>query len=71
MKDLPQEKIEALEHMIDAHGIHRVLLALEVISGDKAEHVRTNWQDKPLARCWDNVAKACRVAWSKVPDALR
>ena len=43
---------ETLEKLIDAHGLMEVIEALAVIAGEKAEHVRVNWQDSSLAESW-------------------
>jgi hypothetical protein len=42
-----------IEAVIDACGLGSVLTAIGEICGEKAEHVRTNWQDEPLAKQWD------------------
>jgi hypothetical protein len=47
---------QAIEREIDAHGLAHVLLLLECICGEKAEHVRANWQDKKTARPWDTMS---------------
>jgi len=58
----PDQMVE-LERLVDQHTLFEVLAALAVIAGDKAEHLRANWQDKTGGRCWDNAAKALeRVA---------
>jgi len=31
-------------------------VALSVICGDKAEHIRHNWQDKVTAKQWDTAS---------------
>ncbi len=41
-----------LEALIDKHGLTHVLTALECICGEKAEHIRINWQDNKLAAKW-------------------
>ena len=42
-----------LEAMLDGgHSIADVLSMLAEVCDEKAEHVRTNWQDKVLAREW-------------------
>jgi len=58
----------ALELLVDAHGLHEVLNELAVICGEKAEHLRANWQDGASARAWDaeslrigKVAGRCRL----------
>jgi len=49
-----------LEAMIDHFGLLSVLEAISIVCGDKAEHIRTNWQGGPPAdqRFHDQLAKA-------------
>jgi len=47
---------QTLEALVDKHGLLHVLTGLECICGEKAEHVRTNWQDEPLAKLWDKAS---------------
>lgn len=44
---------DALETLIDAYSLSEVLHALECICFDKAEHLRSNWQDADTARVWE------------------
>lgn len=46
-----------LEAEIDKHGLFALLISLECICGEKAGHIRANWQDKALARVWDKYSK--------------
>ena len=43
----------ALEGMIDVAGLRNVVWALAHICWEKADHVRSNWQDEQLARDWE------------------
>jgi hypothetical protein len=51
------ELMEALEPLVDASCVGDVLLALARVCNEKAEHLRTNWQDAQTARHWDAVAR--------------
>jgi len=52
------EKFEDdLEDLIDKHGLSGVVSALSDICYEKANHVRTNWQDEVLAKAWEKNAK--------------
>jgi hypothetical protein len=51
-----------LEGMIDKHGLYDVLDMLAEVCTEKAEHIRTNWQDKKLASVWDQAGRALTVA---------
>lgn len=50
---------ESLEAMVDKHGLLYVLVGLELVCSEKAEHISQNWQDKSLARVWNNAATVC------------
>ena len=52
MRDLEQLERDHLEALIDRCGLSSVLMALSEICGEKAEHIRSNWQDEALARDW-------------------
>ena len=58
MKIITSVEINRLERAIDAYGIKMVLSALEVICGDKAEHVAVNWQDTTTAKRWEDLASS-------------
>ena len=55
-RELIQSEREQLEALIDATDLAAVLMALSEICGEKAEHIRSNWQDERTARCWDSAA---------------
>lgn len=42
-----------LERLIDMTSLAEVLETLAKIASEKAEHVRSTWQDDPLGREWD------------------
>ena len=46
-----------LEAMIDTHSIGSLIDWLADVCGEKAEHVRSNWQDAALADAWEGVAR--------------
>ena len=47
-----------VERLIDKYGLSTILGSIAQICFEKAEHIRANWQDEPLARAWDRVGKA-------------
>ena len=54
---IPEVDIDALEVLIDRNGLAQVMLALVHICGEKAEHIRTNWQPYVSdAEDWDVVS---------------
>lgn len=61
-RDLRASEIETLEGLIDTCSLQAVLEALSIICGNKAEHIRDNWQDNVLARRWDTACGVVGVA---------
>lgn len=51
-----------IETIIDGHSVAKVLDMMAGICGQKAEHIRENWQDEPLARRWDRASKRLHTA---------
>lgn len=47
---------DAIEELIDAYGLESVLNAIGDICAEKAEHIRSNWQDSVTARPWHLIA---------------
>ncbi len=45
-----------LEAWIDSQGLVYVTTLLETICNEKAEHIRSNWQDTITAKPWDRDA---------------
>jgi hypothetical protein len=44
---------DALEAILDQTDIKQVVLMLARICNEKADHVRSNWQDENLAKTWE------------------
>lgn len=53
-----QDEMDTIEAIIDRNGMANVMLALVHICGEKADHLRSSWQDEQTARNWDNVSDA-------------
>lgn len=51
-----QDAADALEQLIDQHGLETVLDLLADVCHEKADHLRTTWQDRNAARMWDRDA---------------
>ena len=47
-----EDQVE-LEAMIDRHGLYTVLSMLSDVCSDKAQHLRSNWQDDRTATQWE------------------
>jgi len=67
LRDCTKEEIVTLEKIVDSASLQGVLMALSEICGEKAEHVRSNWQDRGLARRWDT---ACGAIGRVVPKCI-
>jgi hypothetical protein len=51
-----QAELDALESMIDTHGMHALAQGIAYVCWEKADHARSNWQDEPLAKRWEKLA---------------
>ena len=47
---------ERLEELIDLFNLQDVVEGLAQVSRDKADHLRTNWNDRTTAQGWDRAA---------------
>ncbi len=63
---LTQEQKVALEGLVDSSSLANVLAALAEIAREKAEHIRSNWQDEPGAAHWEYAARTIDRATGKV-----
>lgn len=61
----------ALEDLVDRCGISGVLYMLSEVCALKAEHVRSNWEDEPIARDWDKAQKVLARAQTSVAPLVR
>lgn len=52
-----QEMQDTLEALIDSNTLASVVNALARICEEKAEHIRSNWQDGAMAKGWDHDAR--------------
>ena len=50
---MTQDITETLEAMIDKHSLLHVLTGLQLVCDEKAEHLRSNWQDTISAKVWE------------------
>lgn len=57
-----QQLQDALESLIDGHGLYAVTDALAQVCHDKAEHLRGNWQDAAAAKRWARAASVMQRA---------
>lgn len=55
-RELPSAEQRILEAFIDRRGLAAVVDALGIICGEKADHVRSNWQDSRTASAWQRRA---------------
>lgn len=62
MKRLSTEQQITLEQLIDRCGLANVVSAVADICGEKAEHIRENWQDESTAFMWDKAGEFLEIA---------
>ncbi len=48
---------EQLEQLIDSESLSAVAAAIAAVCREKAEHLRSDWQDYIAAQAWDRAAK--------------
>ena len=48
--------LSELENKVDVYGVAAILAKLAEMASEKADHVRTNWQDEKLAKDWELLA---------------
>lgn len=51
-----KELENTLEQLIDKHGLGAISEALSQVCYEKADHIRSNWQDNGLAKRWETAA---------------
>jgi hypothetical protein len=59
---------QAVEALVDKGGIRGMLKALEMVCCGKADHLRTNWQDKAAGKAWDRMARVLERAHHKAEE---
>ncbi len=59
---------EELELLLDRYGPHDIAAALAHVCGEKADHVRSAWQDEELAKAWERAAREFDKCADKLPS---
>lgn len=57
---------DELEQIVDKLGLSFTLHALEQICYEKAEHLRSNWQDENAAKMWERDARKLDTVANKL-----
>lgn len=65
MNTTPQD---TLENLIDSMGLSYVLHALEQVCYEKADHLRSNWQDEKAAKAWERDARKLDTLANKLEN---
>ena len=52
-----RERLYQLELLVDASSLPLVIEMLAVICDEKADHLRSNWQDADAAKAWASAAR--------------
>jgi len=55
-----------IEDAIDSHSLEYVLVIIEEIANEKAEHLASNWQDDHAAKVWSKAANTVDLAALKI-----
>lgn len=63
-----QDAQYTLEDIVDAIGLTETVQALSLICSEKAEHIRTSYDDRTLAAMWDRDAKKLMKFSEKLGD---
>ena len=66
-RTLSMDEETRLEMLIDATSLVNVLQSIADTCSQKAEHIRSSYDDEPLARMWDERAKQVGLT----ADAIR
>jgi len=61
-----EENKEKVEAIIDIVGMFSFMCMVGDICDEKADHIRSNWQDENLAKVWDKEAKVIHSATHKI-----
>lgn len=71
-KRLQAPDADDLEHMLDRYTLADLLDGLATICAEKAEHVRSNWQDETTAKLWERASMSVSTfgATSKAVKAV-
>lgn len=79
MRPLSTQERAQLESLVDTFGLAAMIDELEAMCYEKAEHIRTNWQDgtsgnEYLAKTWERDGgklAICSRAITKGPDSWK
>lgn len=63
---LNQAEIMDLENLLDHYSLSDILESLAQIANEKADHLRTNWQDENTAKIWERDANKLSKLASKL-----
>jgi hypothetical protein len=63
---ITQENKDTLESIIDGSTLADVLNAISEICYEKADHIRTNWQDANTAKVWEKAGKYVELSACKL-----
>lgn len=58
--------MDDIENLIDKYGLEGICDAISHICGEKADHVRSTWQDEPMAKAWEKNAKLFDALTAKI-----
>ena len=57
-----EQRVSALEAIVDSETLEDTLIALHIVALEKAEHITASYGDKATAKVWERAARAIRAA---------
>ena len=64
------DDFKLLEEIIDRNSLRSLCDMLGITCREKADHIRTNWQDEALANRWAKAASECIKLQYRLPAGL-
>lgn len=61
-----REDMMTLEGLVDRYSLLDVIEALAEMTSEKADHLRTNWQDERGARAWERDSRILQSASGRI-----
>ena len=65
---IPSDAADVIEQTIDATSLARLLEIVAEICHEKAEHLRSNWQDVNAAKSWESDAAKLQKLAAKLEN---
>ena len=63
-----RDNLAKLENEVDTGTLGGVIEILAMVCREKADHLRSNWQDEQAAKSWERDAKKLETIYSKIEN---